>query len=88
MRAPAIEQVVGRLKKGPADADAGTGARRTGRAQSSRAYACAVGALGLEGVVMDVHGNHAEIDMRGKRLRAARARSARHWRRRVGVCEE
>ncbi|MBI4264876.1 MAG: Smr/MutS family protein [Acidobacteria bacterium] len=31
----------------------------------------AVGALGLEGVVVDVHGKHAEVDVRGKRLRAA-----------------
>ena len=30
-----------------------------------------VGALGIEGVVTDVHGAHAEIDVRGKRLRAA-----------------
>jgi DNA mismatch repair protein MutS2 len=29
-----------------------------------------VGGLGLEGVVIEVHGKHAEIDMRGKRLRA------------------
>ena len=31
----------------------------------------AVGTLGLEGVVRDLHGSHAEIDVRGKRLRAA-----------------
>jgi DNA mismatch repair protein MutS2 len=30
-----------------------------------------VGALGLEGIVIDVHGRHAEVDVRGKRLRAA-----------------
>jgi DNA mismatch repair protein MutS2 len=30
-----------------------------------------VGTLGLEGVVIDVHGRHAEVDVRGKRLRAA-----------------
>ncbi|MBI2186856.1 MAG: Smr/MutS family protein [Acidobacteria bacterium] len=30
-----------------------------------------VGALGLEGVVIEVHGKHAEVDVRGKRLRAA-----------------
>ena len=30
-----------------------------------------VGALGLEGTVIDVHGKHAEVDMSGKRLRAA-----------------
>jgi DNA mismatch repair protein MutS2 len=31
----------------------------------------AVGALGLEGVVIELHGKHAEVDVRGKRLRAA-----------------
>ncbi len=30
-----------------------------------------VGALGLEGVVIEVRGRHAEVDVRGKRLRAA-----------------
>ena len=30
-----------------------------------------VGGLGLEGVVLEVHGAQAEIDMNGKRLRAA-----------------
>ena len=30
-----------------------------------------VGALGLEGTVIEVHGKHAEVDVRGKRLRAA-----------------
>jgi len=29
-----------------------------------------VGALGLEGIVIDVHGSQAEVDVRGKRLRA------------------
>jgi DNA mismatch repair protein MutS2 len=30
-----------------------------------------VGSLGLEGVVVEIHGQHADINMRGKRLRAA-----------------
>ena len=30
----------------------------------------AVGALGLEGTVVELHGKHAEVDVRGKRLRA------------------
>ena len=30
-----------------------------------------VGTLGLEGVVIELHGKHAEVDVRGKRLRAA-----------------
>ena len=31
----------------------------------------AVGGLGLEGVVVEIHGKQAEVDVRGKRLRAA-----------------
>jgi len=31
----------------------------------------AVGTLGLEGFVIEVHGKHAEVDVNGKRLRAA-----------------
>jgi len=31
----------------------------------------AVGGLGLEGVVIEIHGKQAEIDVRGKRLRAS-----------------
>ena len=30
----------------------------------------AVGGLGLEGVVQSIHGDHAEVDVRGKRMRA------------------
>jgi DNA mismatch repair protein MutS2 len=66
----AIEQVVGRLKKG-----AGSSTQTTARAQQGApiepGVRVTVGALGLEGTVLDVHGNHAEIDMNGKRLRAA-----------------
>jgi DNA mismatch repair protein MutS2 len=31
----------------------------------------AVGGLGLEGTLVELHGKHAEVDVRGKRLRAA-----------------
>jgi DNA mismatch repair protein MutS2 len=66
----AIEQVVGRLKKGP-----GSPVHAPARAQQEAAIEpgarVTVGALGLEGTVLDVHGKHAEIDMNGKRLRAA-----------------
>jgi DNA mismatch repair protein MutS2 len=45
-------------------------------AESSRAAALGdrvrVGPLGLEGVVTALHGNEAEVDVRGKRLRAGR----------------
>ncbi|HEY7191518.1 MAG TPA: endonuclease MutS2 [Vicinamibacterales bacterium] len=62
----AIDKVVGRLKK--------TGAASTPAAPQGPIEPGArvtVGALGLEGTVIDVHESHADIDMRGKRLRAA-----------------
>jgi len=64
----AIDKVVGRLKK--------TGTASTGAASTAPqgpiepGARVTVGALGLEGTVIDVHDSHAEIDMRGKRLRA------------------
>ena len=42
----------------------------------------AVGPLGLEGTVLEIHGKHAEVDVRGKRLRARVARPARRSARR------
>ena len=66
----AIEQVVGRLKKGPGSPTQAPG-RPEQNAPIEPGVRVTVGALGLEGTVMDVHGNHAEIDMNGKRLRAA-----------------
>jgi DNA mismatch repair protein MutS2 len=66
----AIEQVVGRLKKGPGSS-APAPARAEQDAPIEPGVRVTVGALGLEGTVMDVHGHHAEIDMNGKRLRAA-----------------
>ena len=65
----AIEQVVGRLKKNPAATP--TPARGQPEAPIEPGVRVTVGALGLEGVVLQVHGKHAEIDMNGKRLRAA-----------------
>jgi DNA mismatch repair protein MutS2 len=65
----AIEQVVGRLKKDPSPApSAPPGSSNTPIVPGVRV---AVGALGLEGVVMEVHGKHADVDVKGKRLRAA-----------------
>jgi DNA mismatch repair protein MutS2 len=66
----AIEQVVGRLKKG-AGSSVQTPSRGQQDAPIEPGVRVTVGALGLEGTVLDVHGNHAEIDMNGKRLRAA-----------------
>ena len=66
----AIEEVVGRLKKG-----SGAPVHAPARAQQEAAVEpgvrVTVGALGLEGTVLDIHGSQAEIDMNGKRLRAA-----------------
>jgi DNA mismatch repair protein MutS2 len=66
----AIDKVVGRLKK--------TGASSTAAAATAAPQGpiepgarVTVGALGLEGTVIDVHDSQVEIDMRGKRLRAA-----------------
>ena len=67
-----------------ADAEAApaNAARRTRRCAEPEAAArrsaragvrVTVGALGLEGVVIEIHGKQAEVDVRGKRLRAARA---------------
>jgi DNA mismatch repair protein MutS2 len=65
----ALDAVVERLKTGgePADAPAAPAAT----AQVEPGVTVTVGALGLEGTVIEVHGKHAEVDVRGKRLRAA-----------------
>jgi DNA mismatch repair protein MutS2 len=67
----ALEQVVGRLKPGTESGRTG------GHAPAPEAQGpiepgarVVVGSLGLEGVVLEVQGRHAEIDMKGKRLRA------------------
>jgi DNA mismatch repair protein MutS2 len=73
----ALDEVVERLRAGRA-----SGAGEAGGAEDAESSSHAlpaqlapgdrvvVGGLGLEGVVIEVHGKHAEIDMRGKRLRA------------------
>jgi DNA mismatch repair protein MutS2 len=66
----ALEDVVARLKEG-----AGVGVVE-GRPRSEDEHPIEVGSrvtvgtLGLEGVVVELHGKHAELDVRGKRLRA------------------
>jgi DNA mismatch repair protein MutS2 len=66
----AIDKVVGRLKKTgtPAVATPEPMAPAAPLAPGARVT---VVSLGLEGTVIDVHGSHAEVDVRGKRLRAA-----------------
>jgi len=69
----AIDKVVGRLKKTGASSTAASTAATAAAPQGpiEPGARVTVGALGLEGTVIDVHESHAEIDMRGKRLRAA-----------------
>src|SRR5688572_30157505 len=67
----ALDDVVARLKD-----DAGVGQASAARAEAGRdvidvGSRVTVGALGFEGVVVELHGKHAEVDVRGKRLRAA-----------------
>jgi DNA mismatch repair protein MutS2 len=66
----AIDKVVGRLKKTGASSTAAS-ATAAPQGPIEPGARVTVGALGLEGTVIDVHDSHAEIDMRGKRLRAA-----------------
>ncbi|HEY6362698.1 MAG TPA: Smr/MutS family protein, partial [Vicinamibacterales bacterium] len=65
----ALDAIVDRLKAGGAGQDgAAPPALPALPAPGARVT---VGALGLEGTVIEVHGKHAEVDVRGKRLRAA-----------------
>jgi DNA mismatch repair protein MutS2 len=74
----ALDAVLERLNKaGGAGEDVGRipggeDTSRTGPAEEiAPGVRVTVGTLGLEGIVIDVHGKHAEVDVRGKRLRAA-----------------
>jgi DNA mismatch repair protein MutS2 len=63
----ALDQIADRVKgtdSPAAPADVPSGPIEVGSRVS-------VGTLGLEGVVIELHGKHAEVDVRGKRLRAA-----------------
>ena len=70
----ALDAVVARLKDGAgvgsasAEATADTLTETDAIEVGSRVT---VGTLGLEGIVVELHGKHAEVDIRGKRLRAA-----------------
>ncbi len=71
----AIDQVVERLRKST-DAPAPAGAAAPSEQEDGVPAVIAaggrvtIGALGMEGTVIEVHGNQAEVDVRGKRLRA------------------
>ena len=62
-----LEAVADRVRK-PGEGEATPPALPAPPAPGSRVT---VWTLGLEGTVIDVHGTHAEVDVRGKRLRAA-----------------
>jgi DNA mismatch repair protein MutS2 len=63
----ALDDIVARLKGGVAQPHAAPPVPAPPLNVGSRV---AVGGLGLEGVIVELHGKHAEIDVRGKRLRA------------------
>jgi len=68
----ALDDVVARLKEGAGvgrpSASAEATADKEGEIEIGSRVT--VGALGLEGIVVELHGKHAEVDVRGKRLRA------------------
>jgi DNA mismatch repair protein MutS2 len=70
----AVDRVIERVREGtaagsPAGTRGGTAAAGVQAAVTEGARV-AVGGLGLEGVVIHVHEGHADVDVRGKRLRA------------------
>src|SRR5688572_4121987 len=73
----ALDEVVERLRAGGAGKAGGASGTEDAESSSPLPAQLAPGdrvivsGMGLEGVVIEVHGKHAEIDMRGKRLRAA-----------------
>ncbi len=69
----ALDAIVERLNQGGGAGEAGGAGLNlsTPPALPAPGDRVTVGALGLEGTVIDVHGKHAEVDVRGKRLRAA-----------------
>ena len=67
----ALEHVVGRLKPGAESGQpSGRAAPPDVQGPIEPGSRVVVGSLGLEGVVLGVQGKHADIDMKGKRLRA------------------
>ena len=64
----ALDDIAARLKGGPED-EATPPVEEPGAIEPGARVL--VGGLGLEGVVMELHGQQAEVDVRGKRLRVA-----------------
>jgi DNA mismatch repair protein MutS2 len=73
----ALDEVIARLQdgrtgEGGPDVSAVASAKAEGPPKTIEpGVRVIVAGMGLEGVVLEVHGKHAEIDMRGKRLRAS-----------------
>jgi DNA mismatch repair protein MutS2 len=65
----ALERIAGQLKGGEAVPPAHGAAPPADEIEPGSRVT--VGTLGLEGVVVALHGKHAEVEVRGKRLRAA-----------------
>ncbi len=67
----ALERVVGRLKSGAESPRTATSAAAAEPAMPiEEGTRVTVGAMGIEGVVIEIQGKQAEIDVKGKRLRA------------------
>ncbi len=66
----ALERVVGRLKTGTESGRTGIQPAFEPQGPIEPGARVTVGGLGLEGVVIEIHGKQAEIDVKGKRLRA------------------
>ena len=65
----ALDRIAGRLKGHDVAPPEPANVEQQGPIESGTRVI--VGALGLEGIVVEVHGKHAEVNVRGKRLRTA-----------------
>lgn len=65
-----IDRIVEDLRHPGAPGSAGVSAAAASSAEAAVGSRVTVGGLGLEGVVMSIDGNRAEIDVRGKRIQA------------------
>jgi DNA mismatch repair protein MutS2 len=67
----AVDQIVGRIGAAPeAPAEAGAHVVHEPAGPVEQGSRVIVGGLGLEGTVVEIRGNNAEVDVRGKRMRA------------------
>jgi DNA mismatch repair protein MutS2 len=70
----AVDRVVGRVREEAADSPVPPAAPAPAEVYAglvTEGSRVSVGALGIEGTVLEIHGRHVEVDVRGKRLRAA-----------------